>query len=124
MRPAPSFQRIDAAAAEALLERDDLLVLDVRDRKAHLEGCIGEAHMMTHKVLADLMQNAPRELAILVYCHHGRLSLEFAQALSEFGFQEVYSLDGGYEAWRGLGRQTQAPATQAAFHAAFAASAI
>ena len=121
MRQRIPFQRIDVLEAGSLLERDDVYVLDVRDRVAFSQGHIAEAHNITFSTLSDVIDNAPRDMAILIYCYHGHASQEFAQALSDFGFREVYSLDGGFEAWRALG---QDPVPSTPFVPAFAAAPV
>ena len=102
MRIRIPYKGIDAASTKPLLGRDDVLILDVRDRDAYRAGHIGEAHNISYSLLSDVINNAPRELPILVYCARGHASQEFAQALSDFGFLEVYNLDGGFDAWRAL----------------------
>jgi thiosulfate sulfurtransferase len=37
---------------------------------------------------------------VIVCCYHGISSQQAAQFLIHQGFEEVYSLDGGFEAWR------------------------
>jgi rhodanese-related sulfurtransferase len=78
------FQCIGALEAEALTRRDGVLVLDVRDAKAY-----GRSHI----------KGAEHVRPVLIYCYHGHASKEYAKVFSDFGFSEVYSMDGGYEAW-------------------------
>ena len=99
MRPRFPFQRIDCAIAEALIGREDVLVLDVRDAASFRAGSMGEAHNVSFASLSPIIDGAPRDMPILIYCYHGLASQEYAQIFSDFGFREVYSLDGGYEAW-------------------------
>jgi len=99
MRPRTPFQRIDVQHAENLLSRGDLVVLDARDvgsfEKSHVTGA---QHVSSHN-LSALLGAIARTRPILIYCYHGNASREYAQIFSDFGFSEVYSLDGGYEAW-------------------------
>ena len=46
-----------------------------------------------------MLSATPKDAPVLIYCYHGNASQEFAQIFSDFRFREVYSLDGGYEAW-------------------------
>jgi thiosulfate/3-mercaptopyruvate sulfurtransferase len=100
MRPRYPFQRIDTEQAEALLARGNLLVLDARDagsfNKSHIDG----AQHLSSAGLPAVFGATARSRPILIYCYHGNASREYAQTFSDFGFSEVYSLDGGYEAWR------------------------
>ena len=93
------FQRIDVLAAKDLIQRDDVLVLDVRDAQsfgsAHIEG----ARNVSITNLTSVIDTTARSMPILIYCYHGFASREYAQIFSDFGFSQVFSLDGGYEAW-------------------------
>jgi rhodanese-related sulfurtransferase len=46
-----------------------------------------------------LVARTPRTTPILIYCYHGNASRAYAQILTDFGFRQAYSIDGGYEAW-------------------------
>jgi thiosulfate/3-mercaptopyruvate sulfurtransferase len=81
------------------MNRNDVLTLDVRDdpsfRRAHIEG----AQRVSVTDLSPLINATSKSRPILIYCHHGYASREYAQIFSDFGFTEVHSLDGGYQAW-------------------------
>jgi len=100
MRPRTPFERIDTQRAEALFSHSDLVVLDARDtgsfNKSHIDG----ARHLSSANLSAVLGATARTRPILIYCYHGNASREYAQIFSDFGFSEVYSLDGGYEAWR------------------------
>jgi rhodanese-related sulfurtransferase len=93
------FQRIDVAAARDIMSRGDALVLDVRDadsyRRAHIEG----AQLATKENFSGFLIETPKEKAIIVCCYHGVSSQAYAKIFAERGFSDVFSLDGGYEAW-------------------------
>lgn len=94
------FQRINIQEAQGLLSRSDVLVLDVRDTKSYGRGHIRSARNVSIGNLWAVVEETPRTKPVLIYCYHGYASQEFAQVFSDFGFSCVYSLDGGYEAWR------------------------
>jgi thiosulfate/3-mercaptopyruvate sulfurtransferase len=100
MRPRIPFQRIDIGEAAELLQRDDVLRFDVRDQASFAAGHLAGAQHLTQRNLSELIAGTTRRTPILIYCYHGHASQEYAQTFSDFGFMEVYSLDGGYEAWR------------------------
>jgi len=100
MRPRIPFQRIDAERAETLFARSDLVVLDVRDAGSFDQSHIDGAQHVTSANLSAVLGATARTRPILIYCYHGNASREYAQIFSDFGFAEIYSLDGGYEAWR------------------------
>jgi thiosulfate/3-mercaptopyruvate sulfurtransferase len=94
------FRRIDVDEARAVIRRGDPLILDVRDagsfQKSHIDG----AERASSANLSAIVSGTRKARPVLIYCYHGNASREFAQIFSDFGFAEVYSLDGGYEAWR------------------------
>ncbi|QWG14684.1 ankyrin repeat domain-containing protein [Bradyrhizobium sediminis] len=100
MRLRPPFQRIDIQQAGALISRADLLVLDVRDAGSFDNSHIHGAQHVSSANLSGVLNATARIRPVLIYCYHGNASREYAQIFSDFGFSEVYSLDGGYEAWR------------------------
>jgi len=112
MMPRKPFQRIDMQAASELLSRDDLLIVDVRDEKAFKKSHIPEAKHVTIANLAAILDAAPKDIPILIYCYRGYASQEYAQTFSDFRFQEVYSLDGGYDAWQAHVADTRAGEAQ------------
>lgn len=100
MRHRIQFRRIDVMAAIALLDHNNVLRFDVRDAASFAQGHMAEARHLTQRNLSDVIGNTARQTPVLIYCYHGNASQEYAQTFSDFGFAEVYSLDGGYEAWQ------------------------
>jgi rhodanese-related sulfurtransferase len=100
VRPRTPFQRLDVRRAEALFANGKLVVLDVRDALSFDQSHIDGAQRVTSANLSAVLGAIPKTRPVLIYCYHGSASREYAQILSDFGFPEVYSLDGGYEAWR------------------------
>ncbi|MGB5092753.1 MAG: thiosulfate sulfurtransferase GlpE [Parvibaculum sp.] len=100
MQERKSYRRIDAMEAQALLAQGDVLLLDVRDKASFQQGAIEGARHVSIDNLSAMIQSLPKKLPILIYCFHGYASQEYAQTFSDFGFQNVSSLDGGFEAWK------------------------
>lgn len=95
-----TFTRIGHPQADALLQRSGVQVLDVRDAESYLKGHIEGAQNVSTRNLGDFIGSADKNAPVLVYCYHGNSSQEYAKILVNFGFSDVSSLDGGYEAWR------------------------
>ncbi len=100
MRTRTPFQRIDVPRAASLFTRDDLVVLDVRDAGSFDRSHIDGAQHLSSTNLSAVLGATAKTRPVLIYCYHGNASREYAQIFSDFGLSEVYSLDGGYEAWR------------------------
>jgi rhodanese-related sulfurtransferase len=95
-----SYNRIGHPQADELLQRSDVQVLDVRDAESYLKGHIEGAQNVSTRNLGDFIGGCNKDAPVLVYCYHGNSSQEYAKILVQFGFSDVSSLDGGYEAWR------------------------
>lgn len=82
-----------------LAERDDVVLLDVReDNEVVLCNIAGHIHIPMN--LIPLRYNElPDDKTIVVYCHHGRRSYSSAQFLASVGFDKLYNLEGGIDAW-------------------------
>ena len=94
------IQRISVDQARDLLARPNVLVLDARDPVAFGRGRIGSATRVSSDTVIPLIRRTPKSTPILIYCYHGNASQEYARTFVDFGFTEVYSLDGGFEAWQ------------------------
>ena len=94
------FKRIDAEAARQLLARDNVLVLDSRDQARFDLARIPSARHLTSGNLDAFVIGIPKSTPVLIYCYHGNASQIHARTFADFGFVEVYSLDGGFAAWQ------------------------
>jgi len=109
MKNARIFRRIDAKAASQLLARDPVLVLDSRDQASFDLARIAAARRLSSDNLDAILLGAPKATPVLLYCYHGNASQVYGQMFADFGFAEVYSLDGGFEAWQQLHLKTAPP---------------
>ena len=85
--------------------RDELTVLDVREREAFVAGHIPGARLLPRgqlelRVNEELTDPTRR---ILVYCEFGRISTLATATLRQMGFHGAVALDGGMKAWRESG---------------------
>ncbi|MDO8697129.1 MAG: thiosulfate sulfurtransferase GlpE [Pseudomonas sp.] len=93
------FKRIAAAQAQALREQG-AAVVDIRDPESFARVHIsGSQHLDNHS-LHDFIRAADLDQPLLVVCYHGNSSQSAAAYLVSQGFAQVYSLDGGIEAWQ------------------------
>jgi thiosulfate/3-mercaptopyruvate sulfurtransferase len=100
VRQRTPFRRISIEEADGVLGRHDVTVLDVRDAASFRQSHLARAQHASHSNVSALLGRPCRSAPIVIYCYHGNASQEYAQIFSDFGFLEVYSLDGGYEAWQ------------------------
>jgi len=94
------FQRIDINTAISRIDKDDFIIVDIRDKESFLLGHINGAINLSNRNMDNFILNTQKEKSILVCCYHGNSSQSAAKFLVSCGFNDVYSLDGGYEAWK------------------------
>lgn len=95
-----TFQAISIPDARALIETNEVVLVDIRDMDSYRAGHIEGAHWLDHTNVDLFLENTARDLPVVVYCYHGISSQSAAQYLVEQGFAAVYSLSGGFEAWK------------------------
>jgi ankyrin repeat protein len=103
------YQRIDADTARERLARGDVLVLDSRDPESFDLAHIPGARRLSPENLDLTLVTTPKTTPLLLCCYHGNASQTYGQMFADFGFAEVYSLDGGFAAWQRAHTKTAPP---------------
>jgi rhodanese-related sulfurtransferase/rubrerythrin len=107
MRWKPFFTPVPAVsveqAARMISERSEaeLILLDCRQPGEYRQGHISGAVSFPLSELADRAGEMDPTKPVICYCGIGARSRMAAQILAGKGFQEVYNLTGGYDAWNG-----------------------
>ncbi len=85
--------------------KDELIVLDVRERDAFEAGHIPRAQLLPRGQLELRVNQALTDPTrrILTYCELGQVSTLATATLRQMGFQCAVALDGGMKAWREAG---------------------
>ncbi|GAL16247.1 thiosulfate sulfurtransferase GlpE [Vibrio astriarenae] len=94
------FLHIDVTSASALIEQQGAHLVDIRDPQSFAVAHAVGAYHLTNDSIVSFMNDVEFETPILVMCYHGISSQGAAQYLVNQGFEEVYSVDGGFEAWQ------------------------
>ncbi len=94
------FQHISTQQTKELLEKGEINVVDIRDEQSFLAGHIPDAYHLNDGSLTQFMNECDLDTPVVVCCYHGISSQQAAQYLIQQGFDEVYSMDGGFEAWK------------------------
>lgn len=79
--------------------RSDIQIVDIRDAASFESGHVEGAINLNNENLASFVAEADMDRPLIVVCYHGISSQGAAEYLVEQGFDDVYSLDGGYQAW-------------------------
>ncbi|WP_145578275.1 thiosulfate sulfurtransferase GlpE [Yersinia alsatica] len=93
------FETISVEQAHTRLKENQAVLVDIRDPQSYEAGHAPEAFHLTNSSLHTFMQQTDFEQPVMVMCYHGNSSKGAAQYLLQQGFEAVYSIDGGFDAW-------------------------
>jgi thiosulfate sulfurtransferase len=100
-----AYQRIATDDAFKLITdigAEGTLVVDIRDEDAYMAGHIESAQHIHNNNLQEFINDADFDKPLFVCCYHGNMSQGAAAYFAEQGFEQTYSIDGGFEAWQQL----------------------
>jgi rhodanese-related sulfurtransferase len=103
------YTQISTEAARSLIRDKSPVILDVRDVQAYSDARIPGAIHVTLSTLKSVARQFRRDTPLLIYCYRGHASRDFAELFADFGFGEVYSLDGGFQAWHAGNAEIERP---------------
>ena len=96
-------QNLSPAEATLLMNREDALVLDVRESGEWSSGHIPGARHITLAQLDKRMSEIEKfkDRPIIICCASGNRSSSACGQLKKGGFEKVFNLSGGISAWLG-----------------------
>lgn len=81
-------------------EKKPFHLLDVRTDEEVEICCLNHAIHIPMNLIPLRQNELPDDdLPLVVYCHHGIRSLHTAMYLADVGFENLYNLQGGIDAW-------------------------
>lgn len=95
-----AFQHLSVNQLIQMSEQSQPQIVDIRDAASFEAGNIPQSINLTNENLAKFIGDADMDKPLVVVCYHGISSQSAATYLNEQGFDDVYSLDGGFQAWR------------------------
>jgi hydroxyacylglutathione hydrolase len=102
------IHRVQPAEA-ARLQDGGALVVDVRGRSEYEAGHIRNAHHLLLGRIPHDHEELPRDRPLVVHCQGGYRSAIACSLLRTLGFDQVYDVVGGYEAWEAETEALSAP---------------
>ena len=95
------YKQVGVNEAVTILNKDDTLVIDVREDKEIQGGIIkGAKHITLAQLPTKLSEfGKSKQASVLVYCRSGSRSGHACQTLTNAGFEDVSNLAGGILAW-------------------------
>ncbi len=93
---------VDAKQAIAMIEKEEVVVIDVRTPEEYAEGHLPGATNINYydQDFAIQLGEMDENQKYLVYCHSGARSAKAAHLMKEQGFSGVYNLEGGISGWK------------------------
>lgn len=95
-------QDVNNSETTQLINRRNAVLLDVREPKEFVGGRLPNAIHIPLSELAARVSELGKFVArpVVAYCDTGRRSRTAASALEKAGFKEIYTLQGGFAAWK------------------------
>lgn len=93
------YARISSDDAYQMMLDNPVSIVDTRDEDSFKAGHITDATHLDNSGIQAFIDNADTSVPLIVCCYHGHSSQSAGAYLAEKGFEEVYSLDGGYAEW-------------------------
>ena len=93
------FKEIGAQGAREKMDLEEVVIIDIRDSDSYAASHIPDAIHLTDRNVQEFVANSDKKKPLIVCCYHGNSSQGAADYFSQLGFNEVYSLAGGFEAW-------------------------
>jgi sulfur-carrier protein adenylyltransferase/sulfurtransferase len=100
-----SIKQVGAEEARDLMKNSGAVVVDVRESDEWRQGHIPEAIFIPRGFLELRVEDKvpDRKAPVILQCASGTRSLLAARTLREMGYEKLYSLNGGFNAWKDKG---------------------
>lgn len=95
-----NFHLISIEQAYEFWVDQSAILVDIRDPQSYRLGHAAGAFHLTNETLNPFLQQHDFDKPVMVMCYHGHSSQGAAQYLVNMGFETVYSVNGGFEAWQ------------------------
>jgi rhodanese-related sulfurtransferase len=101
----PSGNSVSPAEATQLINREDAHIVDVRETNEFAAGHLPEAKNIPAGKLVERIGELEKfkDAPIIVCCAAGMRSNKACAELKKQGFEKLYNLSGGVDAWVGAG---------------------
>ncbi len=83
-----------------MMEGGQVQIVDIRDADSFRLNHIMYAEHLDNQGTQAFIDDADLDIPLIVCCYHGNMSQSAGAYLAEKGFEEVYSLDGGFAEWQ------------------------
>ena len=94
---------IDVQTASEVMDRDDVLFIDVRELWEYEEGHIPGITLIPMGSVAARIAEIPTDKEVIITCRSGNRSGQVTEYLRQQGYTNVHNMQGGILAWQRAG---------------------
>ena len=98
---------INTQTVEELRNRDDVVLIDVREDWEYAEGHIPGATLIPLGQVPDRLSEIPKDKTVVAVCRSGNRSGQATNFLRQQGFENVHNMQGGMNAWSQAGFEVE-----------------
>ncbi|MCE2510302.1 MAG: rhodanese-like domain-containing protein [Alphaproteobacteria bacterium] len=100
-------KELDPATAKAWLDKDEAILVDVREKSEFEEESIPGAHLRPLSTFNPFELPKAEGRKLILHCAIGQRSLQAAELCLAAGIGELAHLTGGIQAWKEAGLETK-----------------
>ncbi|MFP7295846.1 rhodanese-like domain-containing protein [Neobacillus niacini] len=93
------YRNVSTEEAKALIDNQEVVVLDVRTSQEYQEGHIPNAKLIPLQELENKLHNLNKDESYLVVCRSGNRSAQASEILTGNSFANIYNMTGGMNNW-------------------------
>ncbi|MBB6176895.1 rhodanese-related sulfurtransferase [Anoxybacillus tengchongensis] len=95
------YTNISVDEAAQMMQKEDVVVLDVRTEEEYASGHIPGAILLPLQQLPDRMNELNKNKTYIIVCRSGNRSAQASELLVKEGFTNIYNMTGGMNEWKG-----------------------
>ncbi len=98
-KPPSRPKNLTPAEAKEMMSREGVRCLDVRTPDERQQASIDGFELLDQNLAREMVNNWDKETHIIFMCHFGGRSAQACDYFAQQGFQHVYNMQGGIDAW-------------------------
>ena len=98
---------INVQTVAEIKDRDDVVVIDVREQHEYDAGHIPGVVLLPMSELQGRVDEIPADQTVVLTCRSGNRSNQVTKFLQDAGFENVHNMQGGILAWQKAGFATE-----------------
>lgn len=100
-------ETVDVQTVAGIMDRDDVVVIDVREQSEYDAGHIPGVTLIPLGELTQRVNEIPTDKTVIMTCRSGNRSGQATDYLRQNGFDNVHNMAGGITAWQQAGLEVE-----------------